>query len=88
MLPILVHTIMAARFLVHTHSYSSECIFHIQVEGNTLNKICLTYMRLRCNAKLILIIDVFYRIEAPKGPNPVYNISVNQISMYWKKVIF
>ena len=48
MLPI--HTIMAARFLVHTHSYSSECIFHIQLEGNTLNKICLIYMRLRCNA--------------------------------------
>ena len=39
---------MAARFLVH--SYSSECIFHIQLEGNTLNKICLIYMRLRCNA--------------------------------------
>ena len=34
------------------------------------------------------LIDVFYRIETPKGPNPVYNISVNQISMYWKKVIF
>ena len=36
----------------------------------------------------VLIIDVFYRIEAPKGPNLVYNISVNQISMYWEKVIF
>ena len=34
------------------------------------------------------LIDVFYRIEAPKGLSPVYNISVNQISMYWKKVIF
>ena len=34
------------------------------------------------------LIDGFYRIEAPKGPSPVYNISVNQISMYWKKVIF